>query len=100
MLLEHRGRKSGKIYRTPLMVFHHEPYLRIVLTYGEATDWLRNLQAAGGGVVIERNRRIPVCDPVVERGPEAIARMPLWVRLTLAVLGVDEVVRLTPGDAA
>jgi deazaflavin-dependent oxidoreductase (nitroreductase family) len=43
VMLEHRGRKSGKRYRTPLMLFHQGPYVLIVLTYGERTDWLRNL---------------------------------------------------------
>lgn len=99
VLLEHRGRKSGTIYQTPLLLFHQGPYVRIVLTYGERTDWLRNLQEAGGGIVIERNRRIVVSDPVVESGSQAIARLALPVRLILGVLRVDQVVRLTPHPA-
>ena len=96
VLLEHRGRQSGKIYRTPLMLFRQGPNVRIVLTYGKHTDWLRNLQAAGGGVVIERNRRIVVSDPVVESGPTALGQLPRPVRLFMKLLGVDQVVRLTP----
>ncbi len=95
VLLEHRGRHSGKIYRTPLMMFREVSYVLIVLTYGERTDWLRNLQA-GGGVVIERNRRIVVSDPVVESGPAALGQLPRPVRLFMKLLGVDQVVRLTP----
>ena len=49
VLLEHRGRHSGKIYRTPLMMFRQVPNVRIVLTYGERTDWLRNLQGQAAG---------------------------------------------------
>jgi deazaflavin-dependent oxidoreductase (nitroreductase family) len=99
-LLEHRGRKTGTAYRTPLMLFQDGPFLIIVLTYGERTDWLRNLQVAGGGVAIERNRRIPVGDPVVERGPAAIQALPRPVRLILRLLRVDQVVRLMPGASA
>jgi len=95
VLLEHRGRHSGKIHRTPLMMFREVSYVLIVLTYGERTDWLRNLQA-GGGVVIERNRRIVVSDPVVESGPAALGQLPRPVRLFMNLLGVDQVVRLTP----
>lgn len=95
VLLEHRGRTSGTVYRTPLMLFHQDPHVLIVLTYGERTDWLRNLQAAGSGIVIERNRRTQVSDPVVERGPRSISRLPLPVRLILRALRVDQVVRLT-----
>lgn len=94
--LEHRGRKSGAIYQTPLLLFHRAPYLLVVLTYGERTDWLRNVQAAGGGVVIERNRRFGVADPVVETGPAALGQLPRLVRLILNLIGVDQVVRLTP----
>ena len=41
------GRTSGKEYSTPIMVFRHESGFMICLTYGEATDWLRNMRAAG-----------------------------------------------------
>lgn len=95
VLLEHRGRKSGTLYRTPLLLFRQGPTVRIVLTYGERTDWLRNLQAAGGGIVIERGARMPLCDPVIERGQEAMSRLPRPVQLVLRLLRVDQVVRLT-----
>jgi deazaflavin-dependent oxidoreductase (nitroreductase family) len=95
IVLEHRGRKSGKVYQTPLMLFHQDPYVLIVLTYGERTDWLRNLQAAGSGVVIERNQRILVSKPVIEHDSAATRQLPLPVRLVLGVLGIDQVVRLT-----
>jgi deazaflavin-dependent oxidoreductase (nitroreductase family) len=97
VLLEHRGRTSGAVYRTPLMLFHDGGQVRIVLTYGERTDWLRNLQAAGGGTVIERGRRIPVSDPVIARGPQSLTGLPRFVRIVLGVLRVDEVVRLNTG---
>ena len=96
VLLEHRGRKSGAIYQTPLLLFHRGSTLIVVLTYGERTDWLRNLQAAGGGVVIERNQRLAVSDPVMESGPAALGQLPRPVRFFMGLLGVDQVVRLTP----
>jgi len=52
-ILEHVGRRSGKPYRTPLNVFSAEvngqPGVAILLTYGPDRDWLKNLNAAGGG---------------------------------------------------
>lgn len=100
VVLEHRGRKSGKVYQTPLLMFHRGPYVLIVLTYGERTDWLRNVQASGGAVVVERNRRIDVSDPVVEQGPDAMRQLPRPVRFFLGLLGIDEVVRLTLHEVA
>ncbi len=99
-LLEHRGRTSGALYRTPLLLFHRGPSVLVVLTYGERTEWLRNLQAAGGGIAIERGRRMAVSDPVVESGPAALRQLPRPVRLVLRGLRVDQVVRLTVRDPA
>ena len=48
-LLSHLGRKSGRLYRTPLNVFPTADGVAIFLPYGtETTEWLKNVQAAGG----------------------------------------------------
>ena len=47
----HRGRRSGHEYRTPLFAFRRDRTLVIALLYGHESDWLRNLQIAGGHVV-------------------------------------------------
>lgn len=47
----HRGRRSGREYRTPVLAFRHGHTLIIALLYGEESDWLRNLRAGPGGVV-------------------------------------------------
>src|SRR3954451_397518 len=47
----HRGRRSGRPYRTPLLAFRKDRTLIIALLYGEESDWLRNLRASGGEVV-------------------------------------------------
>src|SRR5436309_11147108 len=47
----HRGRRSGRAYRTPLLAFKRDRTLVIALLYGEESDWLRNLRAGGGEVV-------------------------------------------------
>ena len=48
-LLRHVGRRSGKKYEIPIMVWPVEGGFVIELTYGRKVDWLRNLQAAGQG---------------------------------------------------
>lgn len=45
----HRGRRSGRRYQTPVMVFRAPDGFIIALTYGpQHTDWVRNVVAAGG----------------------------------------------------
>ncbi len=52
-ILEHVGRRSGKSYRTPLVVFSADigghPGAAVFLSYGPNRDWLKNITAAGGG---------------------------------------------------
>ncbi len=66
-ILEHVGRKSGKAYRTPLTVFNAEvdgkPGVAILLTYGPDRDWLKNLNAAGGGKMRRHGKTFGVANP-------------------------------------
>jgi deazaflavin-dependent oxidoreductase (nitroreductase family) len=48
-LLRHVGRRSGKKYEIPIMVWPVKGGFVIELTYGRKVDWLRNLQAAAQG---------------------------------------------------
>ena len=47
----HRGRRSGRPYRTPLLAFKRDRTVYIALLYGEESDWLRNVSARGGRLV-------------------------------------------------
>jgi deazaflavin-dependent oxidoreductase (nitroreductase family) len=47
----HRGRRTGRRYRTPVYAFRRGPTLAIVVLYGEESDWVRNLLAGPGQVV-------------------------------------------------
>ena len=60
----HRGRRSGRQYRTPLFAFRRDRTLVIALLYGHESDWLRNLRA-GGGHVIRAGRTFTVRPPEV-----------------------------------
>jgi deazaflavin-dependent oxidoreductase (nitroreductase family) len=68
----HRGRRSGRHYRTPVLAFRHDRTLVIALLYGEQSDWLRNLRR-GGGQVIRAGRSFAVHAPVVvDTGKDAV----------------------------
>ena len=60
----HRGRRSGRRFRTPLFAFRRGRTLVIALLYGEESDWLRNLHK-GGGHVIRAGRTFVVAPPEV-----------------------------------
>ena len=60
----HRGRTSGKQYRTPVNVFPR-PGGRYVmaLTYGPETDWVKNVVAAGGCTLLTRGSQVTLTRP-------------------------------------
>jgi deazaflavin-dependent oxidoreductase (nitroreductase family) len=66
----HRGRNSGRQYRTPLLAFKHDGILVIALLYGEESGWLQNLRA-GDGYVIRAGRSFTVGSPQVIDTSEA-----------------------------
>ncbi|MEE6136125.1 nitroreductase family deazaflavin-dependent oxidoreductase [Mycobacterium sp. 050128] len=61
--LEHVGRKSGKQYRTPLLVFKTGDGFVILIGYGPETDWLKNVLAGGRTVLQKRGKAIPLFHP-------------------------------------
>jgi deazaflavin-dependent oxidoreductase (nitroreductase family) len=78
----HRGRRSGRIFRTPLWAFRRQGGYLIALTYGSDTDWLRNVIAAGGCELETRRRRYQVGSPRVYRDDNA-SDMPALIRFML-----------------
>jgi deazaflavin-dependent oxidoreductase (nitroreductase family) len=69
-VIVHRGRRSGRQYRTPLFAFRRGRTLVIALLYGQESDWLRNLRA-GGGQVIRAGRTFVVGPPEIVGTREA-----------------------------
>ncbi|WP_433661688.1 nitroreductase family deazaflavin-dependent oxidoreductase [Nocardia sp. CA-128927] len=81
-LVVHRGRKSGRIFRTPLWAFRREGGYVIALTYGPESDWVRNVLAAGGCQLESGRRRYEVDTPRVYRDDSA-ADTPPFIRFML-----------------
>ena len=68
----HRGRRSGRQYRTPLFAFRRDRTLVIALLYGQRSDWLRNLRH-GGGHVIRAGHTLALAPPEVVATSDARA---------------------------
>ena len=59
----HRGRRTGRVYQTPVNVFATEDGYVLALTYGPDTDWVKNVLAAGGCELRTRGRVISLTSP-------------------------------------
>lgn len=97
-VVEHRGRRSGRIFRTPVLLFGVGDDLRIALTYGADTDWVRNVRAAGSAVVHTRGEAVPVTAPRLGNDPRA-SWAPLPVRMALRAIGASGYLDCTPRRA-
>ena len=55
-ILGHTGRKSGKLYRIPIIAEPTERGFVIALTYGKKVDWCANVLAKGGCTLVWKNK--------------------------------------------
>jgi|HubBroStandDraft_6_1064221.scaffolds.fasta_scaffold39832_6 deazaflavin-dependent oxidoreductase (nitroreductase family) len=93
-ILTHVGRKSGKVYRTPINVFRASNGFIIALTYSGQSEWVKNVLAAGGCALKTRGRKYQLSAPKVVRDPSR-KRFPFPVRLVLRTVGANEYMELS-----
>jgi len=74
--LEHVGRSSGRVFRTPVMAFRAGDVVTVALTYGPGVQWLKNLDAAGGGRMRSGSGWVQLGPPHRLSAAEGLARMP------------------------
>ncbi len=85
----HHGRRSGRRYETPVNVFRMQSGVRIALTYGRDSDWVKNVVAAGGCTVLTRGRQLTLTAPRITHDPSR-AGARLLERPVLALLDVSD----------
>ena len=93
-ILTHVGRKSGKVYRTPINVFRASNGVIIALTYSSQSEWVKNVLAAGGCELKTRGKKYHLSVPQVVRDPTR-RRFPVPVRIVLRIVGADEYMELS-----
>jgi len=93
-ILTHVGRKSGKVYRTPVNVFRAPKGFIIALTYSSQCEWVKNVLAAGGCELKTVGRKYQLVAPNVVRDPTR-RRFPIPVRFILRLVGADEYLEIS-----
>lgn len=92
-ILSYVGRKSGRVYRTPLNVFKRGDGYVFALTYGSEVDWVKNVFAAGEADLRTRGRHVHLVEPELFVDPTR-RLMPLPVRVVLRLNNVNEFLRM------
>jgi deazaflavin-dependent oxidoreductase (nitroreductase family) len=95
----HRGRRSGREYHTPVNVFPRSDGVRIALTYGVDSDWVKNVLAAGGCQLHTRGRYLRLSDPHLRHDPDRNGIRPAE-RAVLNMLRVSDFLDLRAQSAA
>ena len=93
--VEHRGRKSGQTYATPVAIAASTPEsLYIGLPWGPGTDWVRNLRVAGGGKLRWKGASYDVTEPTVVGPEEALTAAKALQRRVLSRWKLNQFLRL------
>jgi deazaflavin-dependent oxidoreductase (nitroreductase family) len=83
--VHHRGRRSGRPYRTPVKYFRRGGDYIITLPYGPQSDWVRNVVAAGGCALTTRGRQLQLTEPTLFTD-DGTTHIPRLVRRAMAKL--------------
>ena len=93
-VVTHRGRKTGRIYETPVNVFRRGDEYLFFLTYGSDVQWVKNILAARSCTLRTRGRDVELVEPELIADPE-LKLAPGFVRFVEKRLaGVTEVLRM------
>jgi deazaflavin-dependent oxidoreductase (nitroreductase family) len=91
----HRGRRTGRRYRTPALAFRADGSYVVALFYGADRDWVRNVLAAGSCTLERGGRQVELTAPRMLGISGGMTLVPVVMRPTLQLLRVTRVLRLS-----
>jgi deazaflavin-dependent oxidoreductase (nitroreductase family) len=98
-ILQHRGRRSGHLYATPIGMRPLGDSFVIPRTFSENAAWYLNIKASGGATVKYLGRTYRLVDPQVVDYATARAAFPRYELLQFRLIGINEYLRLRVADA-
>jgi deazaflavin-dependent oxidoreductase (nitroreductase family) len=93
-VLQHRGRRTGRTYATPVGMRRLAGGYVLPLTFGDHSAWYRNVLSAGGAVVIYRGETHRVVEPRVVGWSIAAPAFPRYERLQFRLVGIRQFLSL------
>lgn len=96
--IRHVGRRSGRTYTTPVSARRSGDLVLIALTFGNQSDWSRNVRSAGGGTIRIEGEDYDVTQPQFmsrqEANPLVRAAFSRTERAGFRILGIKQVLIL------
>jgi deazaflavin-dependent oxidoreductase (nitroreductase family) len=93
-VLEHRGRRSNKTFRTPIVVRPTTDGFIVPMPWGQTTDWYRNVRAAGACVIHWKGRDYKLEQPELIDAATARASFGNQERAIMSRFHIDYCLRL------
>jgi deazaflavin-dependent oxidoreductase (nitroreductase family) len=96
-VVHHRGRKSGRSYRTPVVAFRSDAGFVVPMTYGRDVDWARNIVRAHECTIERLGHRYALRNPRIVNLKAAERRLPAALRPFFRAAGFPGFVLLDEG---
>jgi deazaflavin-dependent oxidoreductase (nitroreductase family) len=98
-IVTHRGRKSGRIYHTPVNVFRRGDAYLFFLTYGSDVEWVKNVLASGSCTLEIRRQMVDLDEPRLITDPELRPAPAIGRFIERRIAGVTQYLRMRPRAA-
>ena len=99
-ILTHHGRKSGRVYTTPVNVFRRGGDYVFLLTYGSDVQWVKNVLAVGSCSIETRGRVVELVDPELVTDPDLEPAPPPVRFIEQRLAGVTQYLRMRAARSA
>ena len=90
----HVGRRSGRVFETPVGPFPTDDGFVIALPYGAGSDWVKNVLAAGSATLVTEGQTVEVGQPEIVPLRDVVDVLPRAERRNLRLFRVDQALRV------
>ena len=92
-VIRHVGRRSGRVYETPVGPFATDDGFVIALPYGTSSDWVKNVLAAGSATLVTDGQAYEVDEPEIVPLSDVVDVLPGKERRNLRLFRVEQALR-------
>ena len=94
-ILSHTGRKSGKVYQTPIIAEPIEGGFIIALIYGKKVDWLANIMSRGTCSLYWKAKAYDLNQPTFIDRETGFKAFPILLSWILRMVRIEYFLRLS-----
>ena len=99
-VIRHVGRRSGRVYETPVGPFATNDGFVIALPYGTSSEWVKNVLAARSATLVTEGQTYAVDQPEIVPLGDVMDVVPSNERRSLRLFRVDQALRVRRRDTA